>query len=280
MKCLIVTVQYFQHDKTLQLINSIFNDTSLNQNHKVVVVDNAFYSANKVDMHAMLLSFYEHLIYVPNKNEGYFPGLNTGIVRVENIDEYDFIIACNNDIVFSKDFFHELSTYLYLSEEDVCLVPNIIGLSGEQQNPQYSHKISLVKRVALTLIFSLPIRLGYKIHSSMHRLFGRKIMQARNVTNYDKDGLAQIYLPLGAIFIFTPRLYKKIGGLPKDSFLYGEEMLFRKALIKAYGTFKISKNLNVLHSESSTTSILSSFEKWKMQRRAFYKYMWFYLLGR
>lgn len=280
MKCLIVTVQYLQHDKTLLLINSIFNDTSLNQQHKVVVVDNAYYSNDGVDMHSMLLPFNDRLIYVPNKNEGYFPGLNTGIERVENIDVYDFIIVCNNDIVFSKDFFQKLSGYLNLSEEDVCLVPNIIGLSGVHQNPQYAHKISLIKRVVLTLIFSLPMRLGYKIHYLAHRLFGRKVMQARNVANYDKDGLAKIYLPLGAIFIFTPRLYKKLGGLPKDSFLYGEEMLFRKALIKISGFFKISKNLNVVHAESSTTGALSSYEKWKMQRRAFHKYMWFYLFGR
>jgi GT2 family glycosyltransferase len=280
MKILIVTVQYYQHEKTLQLIYSALSSIPPAYQPQIVVVDNAYYLEGRVDMGPILAPFLPNVAYIPNKNEGYFPGLNTGIRSVPDLDKYDFIIVCNNDISFSDCFFLELAPYLTLSEDNICLVPNIYGLNGEKQNPQYVNRIPFFKRFILTFIYFLPARLGLKVHNLGYLFFGHGAMRAREATSYDQDGLSKIFLPLGAIFIFSPNTYRNLGGLPEDSFLYGEEMLLRRALINIGGSFKISNYLDVNHAESSTTRELSSFNRWIMQRKAFFQYFLFYFFGK
>lgn len=280
MNILIVTVQYRQHEKTYELIDSISRYAAPFCYVKLIIVDNAQAEDGAIDFSSFASSLPFEIDYIANSNTGYFPGLNKGIKSVSNIDIFNFIIVCNNDIRFDANFFQNLNANRFIVGKNTCLVPNIYGLSGEKQNPQYEFRIPFIKRLILTVLFLFPSAIGFYIHKTIHSILGRKIMQGRIVYSYDVDGLKEVFLPLGAIFIFSPVTYHNLNELPEQSFLYGEEMLLRQRLTEIGGCFKISQFLNVQHSESSTTKELPTLTKWKMQRKAFFKYMKFYLSGK
>ena len=87
------------------------------------------------------------------KNLGYFGGLNYGIKTLENYELYDYIIASNNDLFFSRDFFDVLEKKFYENRQTV-IVPDLETIAGIHQNPQFVNVPSTMRQFGYRMYYS------------------------------------------------------------------------------------------------------------------------------
>ena len=74
---------------------------------EIVIVDNASQENDYKSLKKQIEKEQDVRLVHSDKNLGYFGGLNFGI-KILNYKDYDYIIAGNNDLFFSRDFFEIL----------------------------------------------------------------------------------------------------------------------------------------------------------------------------
>ena len=277
-RILLVAVQYGQADKTRGLLASLkrcVRPLPID----VVIVDNGYHDlgpSNPADIGLVIPEATKELCFetIPSTNLGYFGGANLGLQRFDPT-RHRWVIVCNNDLEFDTDFFIRLLATT--PPDNGVVVPRIVGSDGEDQNPQYITAIPYHNRLAFAVLFLLPPRLGNLLFNSIYSLVRTRGMRARKLVD---NRPREVYLPLGAIFIFPASMLRKLVNLPQVSFLYGEEMLLKRALHGLGGIFWLEPRLEVSHCESSTTRSLDSLRAWRFKREAFFGYWRYYLMGR
>ena len=121
---------------------------------EIVIVDNASQENDYKSLNKQIEKEQDVRLVHSDKNLGYFGGLNFGI-KILNYKDYDYIIAGNNDLFFSRDFFEILEKKKYGNKQTV-IVPDLETISGVHQNPQFID-VPSAKR-----------QLGYKVYYSCY----------------------------------------------------------------------------------------------------------------
>ena len=111
MSILLITVNYKNSKPTEDLINSVLN-CKKNENIKIIIIDNE--SSNISYSSLELIKTTTNLdieIIRSSVNNYYWGGINLGLNKFfNNEQDYKWIIACNNDIVFNDiSFFEKLN---------------------------------------------------------------------------------------------------------------------------------------------------------------------------
>jgi|LauGreDrversion4_2_1035121.scaffolds.fasta_scaffold02447_4 GT2 family glycosyltransferase len=272
-KTLVIAVQYGRTDKTLSLVESISGAQDSNS-VELVIVNNGFYDFPDSD-HQLdrLAEDHRHVEVMNSLNLGYFGGANLGLKHFQP-SEQSWVIVTNNDVRFDESFFKHLNSAEYPA--NCIVVPRILGSDGVDQNPQYTDPIPFIKRWVFAALFVAPASIGWRLFNLLAKLYGQRGLAGRPAT-FEK--LSRVWIPLGAIFLIPASTMQKLRKLPDESFLYGEEMLLKRALAKFQGVFVMDPGLVVTHDESSTTGSLGGLTAWKFKRSAFFKYWRFYLFG-
>jgi GT2 family glycosyltransferase len=260
----IVTVNYKSARETEELVSSVFNNLSSEISVRVVVVDNSL-DNSEVDILNSLISNSVDVIYM-DANVGYFPALNFGLNFLsKEKDEADYTIVCNNDLLFSVDFFEKIIKCKF--EDDVFVVcPSVKTINNVYQNPSLVRKPSKF-RYLMYCVFYSNYYLG-KLILKFWRLAGLGID-----SQFKKDYQPkEIFIGIGAIFILTPSFFIRNSQLYYPLFLYGEEAFLSKQVSETGGRQWYEPSLEVVHLESVSTAKIPSKDNYVLNAKAFKLY--------
>ena len=229
---LLITVNYNNAELTNYMITTIKS-----KNVKIIIVDN-----NSSDKGKLQKGDNIELILL-NNNIGYFPAINIALNRA-NVSLYDYIIICNNDLVFNSDFFEILENKSY-DENIFAICPRILDLDGIDQNPMLDKKISKIKFFFYDLYYK-----NYLIGQCMY-----KIWRAIKPKPKDVDlSPRHIFMGYGAIYVLQKTFFMANKYLLAPPFLMFEETFLAHQIYSSNGIEFYDSSLVVHHRDHSSCS--------------------------
>ena len=241
MSIKIITVNYKNSKPTENLIKSIIN-CKISSTLKIVIVDNesskdSFLSLNMIRNKANL----DIEIIRSSNNTFYWGGINLGLKKYNNDKkDYNWIIACNNDIEFNDiSFFEKLND---LKDDSYSIIaPEIISsFTNKNLNPFMLKPISFVYNIYYSLYY-----LNFFTSKIIHKI-GRLIKLIKTQSKIKNSSIYQIYAGHGSCMIFSKDFFSNGGFLDTGFTMYGEEV----------STAEIAKKLNLLIYYIPTLSII------------------------
>ena len=219
MKLSMVTINYNSSENTINLLESLRNQTS--KDFEIIVVDNNSADVNKLMDYQ---TSENSIIYIKNdRNLGYSGGNNTGIKKaLEN--GADWVLLLNNDTWAESSFVGRLRANLEGKK-------GIVGLALDEGNKvAYAGQIQWLK-------------------STLFHITTLKVVMTKSV---DK-----LYTIGGAMLIHK-RVFDKIGFLDENYFLYFEDADFCQRARKAGIPISFVSKIKILHAVSASTKKLGS----------------------
>jgi GT2 family glycosyltransferase len=216
-KGLLVTVNYKVADDTLAYLDSLKKLTHF-CTLDVIIVDNASDAAviSTMNDHIQRNGLKNTRLLLLGENKGYFKAAKYAIATT-NIDQYEFIIVSNNDIVIKdKDFLVELKNKINKSE---VIAPKIISLvTNRDQNPHRETAVSVVQKLMYKLFF-----INYPLAKILVvlRMWQKQFLKQDRGNNVDIE--RRIFSAQGSFMIFNKRYFDMGGYIDDNYFLFGEE---------------------------------------------------------
>jgi GT2 family glycosyltransferase len=260
-KILIITVNYRNTEPTSSLVRSIqkcFN----NDNIKLCIVDNdttadSFASLNKIKDTA---SFQIEIIR-SDKNRFYWAGAKLGLDKYfKDIQKFDWIIVCNNDIEFNDDkFFQKLSNLNH--DEYQIIAPQIKSTKSQKNlNPFLLNPISRIQDIYYTLYYAnaLTAKFIHAVGNLLNqKLAHRSLVEGKGVggskIKNQKSKNQKIYAPHGSCMIFSNHYFIKGGYLDTGFTMYGEEVSTAEIAKKMNTNIYYIPELSLVHRDHQST---------------------------
>lgn len=234
----------------------------LDKNVSIVVVDNGSVKEKCDDLENKYEGKNVFLLKL-EKNLGFAKGNNKGYLYAKNVLKSDFIILCNNDLIFRQQNFIEKMLLEYEKDTFDVAGPKIVSLvDGMNQNPvnRELKTMSDVKKRLLKL--QILFILNYlNMDAFFQSIFSKKVTEFNSNTRED-------YQLHGACLIMGPRYIKEFDGLYDKTFMYGEEDILRYQIDKYHLKMKYIGELEVYHKEGASTEKL--YTNSKLKRRFIY----------
>tara|TARA_Y100000590_G_scaffold346139_1_gene396242 strand:- start:2532 stop:3356 length:825 start_codon:yes stop_codon:yes gene_type:complete len=260
MNLWIITVNFGNTSATEALIDSLSFMKKIDS-IKVGIADNASSPYSKAELNKIINKTMLDITIVFNKeNLFYWPAVKKTINKLkERIGSYpDWIIVCNNDIIFSdKDFFKQLEK---INIKKYPIVgPNIINSNGKKLNPFMISPLSNLQSIYWKLYF-----ISYSLSRFLLNI--RKLIAfftlRKKSNNINKN--RAVYAVHGSAILFSNYFFKK-GGWFDDNFeMYAEELTVAEIAKKINLPITYYPKLIITHHEHSTTKIVD-------KRKLFYK---------
>ncbi|WP_454732100.1 MULTISPECIES: glycosyltransferase family 2 protein [Cupriavidus] len=228
-----------------------------------VVVDNSTDAACSDNLRASVAGLdwvtYRHA----QKNAGYFGGLNLGLVDLR-LDEWDYVVVCNNDLEFEEDFCRKLISRQYGSEVfSIC--PDVVTADGYHQNPHVLKPISWLRRLQFDFYFS-----HYYVARALTAVL--RIVRPGKSSPLQPPESCEIHMGIGACYILTREFLQRFGALDYPHFLYGEEAFISHQIHTAGGILLYDPDLLVHHAESAATSKVPKRATYEFARQGYSEY--------
>lgn len=247
-----VVLHYKSYKDTIECVNSILD---LYSEVNVVIVDNASGDGTVEKLIKKYKSKENIYIIKNNRNLGFAEGNNVGYTYAREVLLSEFILVCNNDLIFSQEDYLVKIKKIYNETGAYIIGPDIESLSdGQHQNPMSPTTTSPYRinreilRYKLLLFLSKLNIYDFLKKNDFHNV---QLQQNRIVHNELKEN----EVLHGSMLIFTPRYVKKEeNAFRLGTFLYMEEdILYAYARSKNYKTL-YAPNLHVYHKEDSSTN--------------------------
>ena len=187
----------------------------------------------------------------PGGNLGYFGAFNY-YLGIDDLSRDDFVLLCNNDLIFPVDFCEHLLSANY--EANVAVVcPDVVTFDGVHQNPHLIKRRNFFQRFKLDLYFShyYAAYILKLLKSLMAPLIKRRLRRKGSAPQY-------VHLGIGACYVLLPSFFRILTHLNYPDFLYGEEAYLSKQVHESGGKLFYDPNLKILHKESASLSKLPS----------------------
>jgi GT2 family glycosyltransferase len=253
---LIITVNYNNSILTLELSENI---DKLFSHYDFFIVDN-----NSDDFNKSLLKNVRNgkVIFNPH-NVGYFQGINIVLNDIQ-IELYDKIIICNNDILFDNKFYNILKDKKY-DDNIYAISPRIYDINGKDQNPMLDKGISRLKIFFYDLHYK-----NYYFGMFMYKLYQviKRIIEKPKVSDFSR----KIFMGYGAIYILTKYFFNKNKLLLHPPFLMGEETFIANQIYKTGGILFYDKDLIVHHKDHSSCSKIPSKKMYNITKESYKEY--------
>jgi len=249
-KILFISVVYNNYDDTDSLCRSLLNQNR-NISHRIncLIIDNS--SDNDISRKILSLQYIYNFVHVlkPEKNLGYFGGLNYGIEAC-NCHDYSNVVVCNNDLEFDEDFCDNLLSNNY-TNETLVICPDIVSAIGRHQNPHALAPISRLHRFRLDIYF-----LHYYI-ATVTKII-QKIFNSFKMPKHNSAPLKPcfMHMGIGACYILRHRFFKHFLKLEYPFFIYGEEAFLTSQVHSVGGRLFFDPSLRVMHKECASLSTL------------------------
>jgi len=185
-------------------------------------------------------------------------------------DYPDWIIICNNDILFNKSDF--LSKLLRLKTNDYpILAPAILSSrTSKNLNPFISKPINTFARLYYSIYYinSLTAFAIYNIRKLLKILFSRfyKTINQRSI----------IYAAHGSFIIFSKHFFKQGGFLDQNLTMHGEEFTTAEIARSIKMPIYYDPGMEVIHVDHSSNS-MNWFKSFYSTKKAYYYFLKEYL---
>lgn len=257
-----VILHYMSYEFTKNCIDSILVNISY-PNYSIIIVDN--HSPN--DSVQLLREKYNDnskiVILLNPSNLGFAKGNNLGYLYAKNRLHSKYVIAANNDTIFSQANFIDEIISLFNNYNYYILGPDIITLDKHHQNPYRptiielkSAKKWLRNRRLWTFYLKLDKRFKLSTRISLVRPFYIKREKRNNVViNHEK--IQRNVVLQGACIIFSPLYISKMDyAFYPGTYMYCEEDILAYQCHKKDWTILYSPTIHIHHAECGTTKEL------------------------
>ena len=260
-KILIITVNFGNPSNTIQLVESIPQRNDI----VVWVEDNKFSNeASKMLFVEQEKTNREFSIFTNDNNYYYWGAFSKAVKRLPNDlnQRPKWIIICNNDITFSKDFFVELDN---IDHHHHILAPSIISMTkNEDLNPFFYFPLSKLEKLYYAIL--------YTNHS-----FSRVVQYIGSIANRFRKKLRSapqngdlIYAPHGSCMIFSEEFFHRGGFIDTGFKMFGEEISTAEIAKKIGAKIYYHPKLIAKHYDHQTTSSLSSKQLYDISKETFF----------
>lgn len=263
MKLGFIFTNYFSCEHSEKVIKSL-SQLETFQQHLIIIVDNNSDEKNKQILTQLALDYSNVKIIFNNDNIGYFRGLNIGINFLkENYQDIEVLIIGNNDLVFPKNFYEQLSNKRYLLDTIPVISPNIITADGEHQNPHVIAKISFFREVMYDLYYS-NFFIAKLIKQIAH--VTKRFTDRSDEEQFDKAQF--IYQGHGSCYILGPTFFEHFKELFSPTFLMSEEFFLSYQLNTKKFQIFYEPSIEIQHSWHSSINNLPKKKMWQIARDA------------
>jgi len=272
MRIGVILVHHAGDPETWNAVHSIASQKLKGLQIDLVIVDNSVKGLDKTNCRVILRRAL-HVKILKSPNKGYFGSANEAFPSLLK-RKCNYVIVANNDVEFDPLFFANLLARRY-SDDVFVVFPSVRSSCGYEQNPRLVTRPSLLKLVAYEMYykhfwFALTVR---KVKALLVRRTNRESHVGKVSTNP-----YQILLGVGACFLLTISYLNKVGRLPDEVFLFGEEALLSEKVIREGGRILFDGTLKVKHKEHSTVGGIEYRTYWDIQSRSarrFLRSLWF-----
>ena len=265
-KILFITVNYKNTEITKNFIQS-FENLELKENASIVIVDNSSTSKSRESLKTISLkSPLDIKLIFSSINLFYWGGANYALKKLNlDINNFpDWIIICNNDIIFNKiDLLVKLQNIK--SNNYAVLAPSIISVkSKKNQNPHILNPISKLGRLYYNIFFinSASGLFIYKVRTMLKNIFNiysnKKIIKPM-----------EIYAPHGSFIIFSKTFFSNGGWIDSNFEMFAEELTTAEIVKRLKMKIFFNPDLEVMHDEHSISGSRNWTENFHTFKRAY-----------
>ena len=267
-QALIITVNFRQDECTRRFLSSAAKLDSFPRCHFLIVDNNS-----NDDSVSSLLSASDGFVNVEllasPQNEGYFGAARRALRRyLEAHSLPDWVLVCNNDIVFDDPTF--LAQLLERNPDAVGVIaPAIVsGITGYDENPSISHRPNQLRMWRYRFWLSNYYLMWFKQWLSP---LVRKIRYRfrERTTAAGNGNRSAVYAPSGAMIIFGRRFFEAGGFIDDGAFLYAEEFRVAEMCRQLRLPVIHDPGLRVWHQGSQSTGRLLTRNVFLHQKRSF-----------
>ena len=266
---LIITVNYRNTSVTEDFIHSLEKLHEF-QRVQLVIVDSASTNATKEELEALLHNSSLHTqIICSDQNTYYWGGVALAIkhLKLEFSMGPKWLIACNNDILFTQQDF--LKQLIALDPDKYPVIgPTIYSsITGKNLNPAMAKPINIIGKFYYSILFLNPktARLIHIIRKMTQKLF-------YSVFKKSTPTSGKIYAPHGAFMIFSKHYFTRGGWIDDNFKLYGEEITTAEIASNNNLEIHFLPELEVSHVEHSSTGT-NIWKDWFYHAKETYKYL-------
>ncbi len=263
-----VILHYMAVNDTIECIESVFARCGGCDIH-VIIVDNASPDGSGKQLEEKYRDNPSVTVIRNEKNLGFANGNNTGFKYAKENFDCKYIILSNNDIVLFQNDMLDIINKEYERTGFAVLGPMILTKDGRYtSNPQRMEALSreqtrqMKKDMENFLLFQkLYIRPVYIMY---RKVFLKKKKRSRICDHFRSYENVTLH---GSFMIFSKDYISKFDGLDDRSFMYGEEDLLHRRLIKNGLKSVYTPGFAVYHKEDASTNTAS---KSSRKKREFY----------
>lgn len=243
----IVILNYNNAGQTIACVDSILRYNTAPC--RIVVVDNCS-TDDSLSALNEYLSEHENAFELVSatSNGGYAQGNNIGLKYLEDDQKIDKLLILNNDVLFTQDILPRLSEFLNSHPEAGVVSPLLYCRDGKTIDYACARKDCSIREIIWTYLLYFTDICGI-----LSRFSGRrKILLAKPelLTSHE----VEIELPSGSCFMIRKDLFRKIGYFDPNTFLYYEEnILYRKLLKEGKKNFLLP-GISCIHLGGMTTN--------------------------
>jgi GT2 family glycosyltransferase len=266
---LIITVNYRNTSVTEDFIHSLEKVHEF-QRVQLVIVDSASTNATKEELEALLHNSSLHTqIICSDQNTYYWGGVALAIkhLKLEFSMGPKWLIACNNDILFTQQDF--LKQLIAIDPDKYPVIgPTIYSsVTGKNLNPAMAKPINIFGKFYYSILFINPktARLIQIIRQMTQKLFYTVFKRSTPTSG-------KIYAPHGSLMIFSKHYFTRGGWIDDNFKLYGEEISTAEIALNNNLEIHYLPQLEVSHVDHSSTGT-NIWQDWFYHAKETYKYL-------
>jgi len=237
---LFITVVYNNFEDTEKFCESLrVQDRSTQFSLKCVIVDNSTDSVTSAKLASLAQTYQFVSVLRPDKNVGYFGGLNYALERCD-CSKCSCVVVCNNDLEFAVDFCKSFIE-TKLSNDTFVVCPNVMTLDGFPQNPHVLRPLSRIAKLRIDLYYS-----HYYV-AALLKITKRAILRTtpHGFWRNKPTSSCFVHMGIGACYLLLPQFFAHFAKLHYPFFLYGEEAFLSAQVHAGGGRLYYCSTLNI-----------------------------------
>ena len=263
-RALIVTVNFRHSECTLRFLKSASAMDGFSNCH-LAIVDNNSGDDSAERIRQAIEGFSNVELMASPDNRGYFGAAKWALDRYQaQHGAADWVIVCNNDIVFDSASF--LARLLGHDPDAVgVLAPAIISsLTGFDSNPMILRRPGRIRQLRYRFLVSTYYVAWLTQWLAPFVRRGRRRLHAGRSNR--RDFATRIYAPHGSFLIFSRKYFEAGGVIDDGCFLYAEEIGVAETCRRLGLPVIHDPELKVSHNDSQTTGRMLTRSSYRLQR--------------
>ncbi len=263
-----VILHYMAMDDTVECIESIIAHNDISRIH-IIVVDNSSPDGSGALLEEKYRGSSTVTVIESKENLGFARGNNLGFKYAKENFDCRYIILSNNDIVLFEDNMLQKIDREYEKSGFAVLGPMILTKDGKYtSNPQRMKALTKEQAEAMKKDFE-----GFLLSQKMYvrpcyimyrKVFLKKKKRTRICDHYKRYEDVTLH---GCFMVFSEKYIDEFDGLDDRTFMYGEEDILHRRLIKNGMKSVYLPDIAVYHKEDVSTDSASGSAR---KKREFY----------